>query len=136
MAAHRKQDDLTWQETTSFSIPQSVYPVDVPAWWLLKKKNAMFHTAEGRGDFARLMMASSLLTLQDTVKARSVDQNFKDVLAYLLTLTPPKYSGTIDQTLASTGKTLFLKIAQNAMEKTKVQIAILNFTRCTKRSRH
>ena len=109
LAAHRKHDDLTWQETPSFTIPQSVYPVDVPAWWLLKKKNAMFHTAEGRGDFARLMMASSLLTLQDTVKARSVDQNFKDVLAYLLTLTPPKYSGTIDQTLASTGKTLFLK---------------------------
>ena len=107
LAAHRNQDDLTWKDNPSFTIPNEVYPVDVPAWWLLKKKNAMFYTAEGRGDFARLMMASSLLTLQDSTKAREVDNHFADVYAYLKTLNAPKYGKAIDDELANKGKTIF-----------------------------
>jgi hypothetical protein len=35
-------------------IPEQVVPSDVPAWWLLKKKNGMFYTAFGRGDFRKI----------------------------------------------------------------------------------
>ncbi|MCB0648110.1 MAG: c-type cytochrome [Saprospiraceae bacterium] len=107
LAAHRKQDDLSWVDQPNFPIPNEVYPVDVPAWWLLKKKNAMFHTAEGRGDFARLMMASSLLTLRDSTKAREVDQHFADVKAFIYALDPPPYKKPINNELASQGKLLF-----------------------------
>lgn len=109
LAAHRNQTDLSWLDEPNFTIPDEVFPVDVPAWWLLKKKNAMFHTAEGRGDFARLMMASSLLTLQDSTKAREVDNHFADVRAFLNTLDPPPYPGEIDTELAQQGEVLFKK---------------------------
>ena len=107
LAAHRNQDDLTWLKEPSIEIPDLVVPADPPAWWLLKKKNAMFTTGVGRGDFARLMMASSLLTLQDTTQAREVDHHFTDVLAYINTLEPPKYNGDVDNNLASVGMDLF-----------------------------
>ena len=107
LAAHRNQKDLTWTDEPNFLIPDEVHPVDVPAWWLLKKKNAMFHTGEGRGDFARLMMASSLLTLQDSSKAREVDLHFADVKAFILSLSPPKYPQKIDEALASNGELIF-----------------------------
>ncbi len=107
LAAHRNRDDLTWQEEATMEIPEEVVPADPPAWWLLKKKHAMFTTGVGRGDFARLMMASSLLTLQDTVKAREVDEHFADVLAFINTIEPPKYRGVVDQELAEVGRSLF-----------------------------
>jgi mono/diheme cytochrome c family protein len=107
LAAHRNPVDFTWQNDPQIPIPDEVIPTDVPAWWLLKKKNAMFYNALGRGDFARTMMASGLLTLQDTTEAREIDQNFGDVLAYLYSLEPPSYPLSINQTLADEGKLIF-----------------------------
>lgn len=107
LAAHRNKDDLTWREEAGLPIPDEVVPADPPAWWLLKKKNAMFTTAVGRGDFARLMMASSLLTLQDTIKAREVDSHFADVLSFINTLGAPIYPKEIDSELALQGELLF-----------------------------
>jgi mono/diheme cytochrome c family protein len=107
LAAHRNKDDLRWSNNPLTPIPKEVIPADVPAWWLLKKKNAMFSTGIGRQDFARIMMASSVLTLQDTVKAREVDNNFDDVLAYILSLTPPEYPGNINETKAMRGAEIF-----------------------------
>jgi len=109
LAAHRDKDDLTWQESPMMKIPKEVVPADPPAWWLLKKKHAMFTTGVGRGDFARLMMASSLLTLQDTVKAREVDTHFADVLAFINTIQAPAYPDVINQELADVGQVLFEK---------------------------
>lgn len=112
LAAHRDQNDLSWIENPTFSIPQELYPVDVPPWWVLKKKNTMFSTAIGRGDFARLMMASSLLTLQDSSRARVVDNNFVDVKEYINTLTAPAYTRDIDQNKADLGKEIFANTCQ------------------------
>jgi hypothetical protein len=84
-----------------------VVHTDVPPLWNLKKRNTMFYTGAGTGDFARLMMASSLLTLNGTDKAKEVDGKFPDVLAYINTLQPPKYKGTINTALVTTGKRLF-----------------------------
>lgn len=107
LAAHRYKDDLSWREEPGLPIPDEVVPADPPAWWLLKKKNAMFTTAVGRGDFARLMMASSLLTLQDTIKAREVDGHFADVLSFINTLEAPSYPEEINQMLVNTGEIVF-----------------------------
>jgi len=109
LAAHRNRDDLTWVEDLMIDLPDEVIPTDVPPWWLLKKKNAMFYTGVGRGDYARISMASSTLTLKDTVKAREIDNKFADVIAFIKTLEPPKYPYPIDMQLAEEGEALFIK---------------------------
>lgn len=107
LAAHRDRHTLAWQDNPSIDYPNEVVPVDVPAWWQLRKKNSMFWTALGRGDYAKISMASSLLTLTDTAKARQVNEHFGDVMTYLHTLEPPAYPDATDDALVSEGKTLF-----------------------------
>ena len=107
LASHRNPADLTWRENDPWGIPKEVIPTDVPAWWLMKKKNTMFYTGVGTGDFARIMMASSLVSLQDSSQARKIDQRFPDVLAYIKSLPSPTYKGTIDQQKATEGKAIY-----------------------------
>ena len=109
LAAHRDPVTFTWNDKAKMKVPDQVIPTDVPAWWLLKKKNAMFYSGFGRGDFGRFLMASNLLTVKDTNEAREVDSHFNDVLAYLQSIAPPKYPGKISQELANKGKTLFVQ---------------------------
>lgn len=107
LVAHRDPQTLRWSDSALMPIPDEVIPSDVPAWWLLKKKNAMFYNGFGRGDFGRFLMASNLLTTTDSSEAAEVDSKISDVLAYLYTLKPPKYPGVIDQALAETGRGIF-----------------------------
>lgn len=107
LAAHRDPGTLHWNDSPSLPIPKEVIPTDVPAWWLLKKKNAMFYNGFGRGDFGKFLMASNLLTVTDTAEANEVDRHIPSVLSWLLTLQPPKYPHPIDSALAGTGKRLF-----------------------------
>ncbi|MEP6676092.1 MAG: hypothetical protein ABJA78_13100 [Ferruginibacter sp.] len=107
LASHRDPETLTWSDKTLLSLPDGIVPTDVPAWWLLKKKNAMFYNGFGRGDFSRFLMASNLLTVTDTAEAKDVDNHFPDVLAYINSITPPKYPKAIDQTLADKGNVIF-----------------------------
>lgn len=107
LAAHRNPQTLEWSDTALLPIPNEVIPTDVPAWWLLKKKNAMFYTGFGRGDFSKFLMLSNLLTVIDTAEAREVSTHFTDVLAYIHTLEPPAYPKEIDKKLAKKGKRVF-----------------------------
>lgn len=107
LASHRDPVTFKWLGKPQLPIPDEVIPTDVPAWWLLKKKNGMFYTGFGRGDFPRFLMAANLLTVNDTSEAAEVLTHFDDVLAYLYTLTPPKYPKPIQQDLANQGKVLF-----------------------------
>jgi len=107
LAAHRDPEDLTWRKEPAMPIPEQVIPTDVPPWWLLKKKNAMFYTGNGRGDFARIMMASSLLTLNDSKEAAAVDRRFADVLAYIESIEPPRYPWKLKPDLVKRGKAVF-----------------------------
>jgi hypothetical protein len=107
LAAHRDPVTFIWNSTARLNIPSQVIPSDVPPWWLLRKKNAMFYTGFGRGDFGRFLMASNLLTVNDTAESREVDNHMPDVLAYIYSLRPPAYPKTIDQELAKEGETVF-----------------------------
>jgi len=69
LAAHRDKETLEWNDVPSISIPTEVVATDIPPWWVLKKKNAMFYAGNGRGDYSRYLMASSLLTMKDSSKA-------------------------------------------------------------------
>jgi mono/diheme cytochrome c family protein len=107
LVAHRDPESFKWSKKALLEIPDEVIPSDVPAWWLLKKKNAMFYNGFGRGDFAKFLMASNLLTVTDTTEAAEVYTHFSDVLAYIKSINPPKFAGTINQELALHGEQVF-----------------------------
>jgi mono/diheme cytochrome c family protein len=109
LAAHRDPRTLEWRAAPRFPLPapSRVIPTDVPALWLLRKKHAMFYTGSGRGDFARIMMAASLLTLRDADELRELEPHFVDVLAYLEQLEAPAWPGPLDTGLAARGERVF-----------------------------
>ena len=107
LVAHRDPQTLEWRDKPILDIPEEVIPTDVPAWWLVKKKNAIFYNGFGRGDFGRFLMLSNILTVKDTSEASEVFRHFGDVLAYIRSITPPKYPLPINDSLANTGKQLF-----------------------------
>ena len=107
LVAHRDPQTLKWSESNLMPLPTEIIPTDVPAWWLLKKKNAMFYNGFGRGDFGRFLMASNLLTVSDTSEAREVDSHFNDVLSYIYSINAPKYPKPVDEKLAANGKKVF-----------------------------
>jgi len=109
LVAHRDPVSLEWQEEPQLEIPDILLPTDVPPWWHLKKKHAMFYTAIGRGDFSKFLMASSLLTMQDTIQAQEIDHLFPDVLAWINTLEAPKYPREINSQMAEKGQAIFEK---------------------------
>ncbi len=113
LSAHRDANTLVWNETPAYEIPQELIPTDVPPWWVLKKKNAMFYSALGNGDFCRFLMGSSLLTMANDSTAQQLDDKFPDLLAYLYTLEPPVYPENINNTIAEEGKAIF---AENCQE--------------------
>ncbi len=106
--AHRDPATLAWSDEPRLPLPADrPIPVDVPAWWLMKKKTAMFHTGAGRGDHARIMMTASVLCVDDVATAERIDAYFPDIRAYILSLEPPRYPGTIDAALAARGRRTF-----------------------------
>ncbi len=109
LTAYRDKNTLEQLDNPAIAIPDEVIPSDVPAWWLLKKKNALFFHGIGRKDYARAMITMVLATIKDVDKAIEVDQKFKDILAYIKTIEPPKYPFDINSSLASQGEEVFLK---------------------------
>lgn len=107
LVAHRDPQTLEWQKSALLTIPDEVIPTDVPAWWLLKKKNAMFYNGFGRGDFGKFLMLSNILTVKDTAEAREVFSHFGDVLAYIKSIEPPKYPYPINQAITNIGKAIY-----------------------------
>lgn len=109
LAAHRRASDLSWIDEAQFDIPAETVPTDVPAWWLMKKKNALYYNGLGRGDFARLASASGMLTMLDSTEARRIDSQMPDLMAWIRTIEPPRYPYPIDHELAAAGKKIFEK---------------------------
>lgn len=108
LVSHRNPQTLEWSDKNLLDLPTEIIPTDVPAWWLLKKKNAMFYNGFGRGDYGRFLMASNLLTVTDTTEAKEVDSHFNDVLAFINSIQPPKFPKPIDAVMAAEGKTVFM----------------------------
>jgi mono/diheme cytochrome c family protein len=108
LMAHRDPATLAWSDTAKIDLPPvSVAPVDVPPWWRMKKKTAMFYDTAGRGDHARIMMAASLLCTDSVDEASAIDASFVDVRAWIETMSPPKWPWSIDSALAAKGRQTF-----------------------------
>jgi mono/diheme cytochrome c family protein len=107
LAAHRDPATFKWHDTALLAIPQEVIPSDVPPWWLLRKKHAMFYNGFGRGDFGKFLMASNLLTVNDTAESREVDSHFNNVLSYIYSLQPPRYPRSVNEKLVKKGGVVY-----------------------------
>ena len=106
--AHRDRDTLAWSDEPLMPLPPDyVVPVDVPPWWRMAKKNAMFYTAAGRGDHARIMMTASTLCTDSVPEAAAIDAYFPDVRAFIRSIPPPVYPFPVDAALAEQGKAVF-----------------------------
>ncbi|MEO7331541.1 MAG: c-type cytochrome [Minicystis sp.] len=106
--AHRDPKTLAWSETPLLDLPpKEVVPVDVPPWWRMAKKNAMFYVAGGKGDHARIMMTASTLCTDSVAEAQAIDAYFPDVQAWITSIKPPVFTGAIDAFLAAQGKEVF-----------------------------
>jgi mono/diheme cytochrome c family protein len=81
--------------------------VSVPPWWRMQKKHAMFYSAGGRGDHARIMVLASTLCTDTVEEAQRIDAYAPDIRAYIASLAPPRYPFPIDQALAAQGEQVF-----------------------------
>jgi mono/diheme cytochrome c family protein len=106
-AMHRDPSDLSYREQPNFEMPDYNIATDVPPLWLMKKKNSLYYTAVGRGDFTKLLFQAALLGIPDSTQARVAITRFKDVLAWLETLEAPEYPFPVNQQLAAEGEKLF-----------------------------
>lgn len=80
---------------------------DIPAWWLMKRKQTMYHTGGGHARSIRTMMAFLLNPLNSGDYIKKQEPVFADIQAYLLSLEAPKYPFAVDRALAETGHRLF-----------------------------
>jgi hypothetical protein len=80
---------------------------DVPAWWLLKKKQTMYHTGGTSAKSVRSLMQFMMSPLNGPEKFSASEKDFQDIQAYLLSLEAPKYPLPIDAALAKEGEALF-----------------------------
>lgn len=80
---------------------------DVPAWWLLKKKQTMYYTGATDARSVRSIMQFMMHPLTTPRDFTAAEPTFKDVQAYLLSLDAPKYPLAIDESLAARGQAVF-----------------------------
>ena len=80
---------------------------DPPPWWRAKKKNALFYNGMARGDHRGTMALATSVCVDDIVEAERVDGLFRDMQAYVTTVTAPLYKRSIDAELAKKGKAVF-----------------------------
>jgi mono/diheme cytochrome c family protein len=76
----------------------------------MRRKNAMFYNASGRGDHARIMMTASALCTDSVAEARMIDSYFPDVRAYIASIQPPPWPFMTDTTRASRGREVFNRV--------------------------
>jgi len=104
---YRDPQTLEYVDTPAYAIENYNIATDTPPLWNVAKKNALYYTAVGRGDFTKLLFQASVLGIPDSTQAREAQRTFVDVLAWLRALEPPKYTGEVDAVLAEAGRLIF-----------------------------
>ena len=108
-AAASMRDPYTfeWQEEPIFDVPLGGYTSDVPPWRNVKKKAALYYNGMGRGDFAKMVMQTSVVAIASTEQAKEIHSNFDDLIAWIYQLEPPTYPQPIDQEAKNRGQVVF-----------------------------
>jgi len=105
--AHRTLGTLAWNDNPVFPIPSNVIGSDVPPLWNVRFKDALYYNGMGRGDFTKLLMQVAVVAVEDTVTARRINNNFKDVLAWLQQIPAPIYPNPLNADLVAEGLKIY-----------------------------
>lgn len=81
---------------------------DAPPWWNIKKKRHLYADG-GVPKSHRALMQFLLLPKNGPEKFREWESDYRDVLAWIESLEPPKYPFAIDDALAARGEPLFVQ---------------------------
>jgi mono/diheme cytochrome c family protein len=119
LLAHHDPNTLAWSEEPLKAVavydefgkimPDARLTSDPPPWWRAKKKHALFYNGMARGDHRGTMALATSVCVDNIPEAERVDGLFKDMQAYLVTITAPVYKRRIDTALAAQGKPIFTR---------------------------
>lgn len=110
---YRDPIDLSYTEEAQYEVRAYNIGSDIPALWHLQKKNALYYTAVGRGDFTKLLFQASVLGIQDSSSARQAQEKFVHITAWIRALEPPVYPQMMDEKMASRGEAIFAEHCQS-----------------------
>ncbi len=102
-----RDSDLAIRKGSDIHVPKMVHhDLDAPPFWNLKKKRMIY--IDGFVEKShRVIMQFVLLPSNKAETIKSWENDYRDVLAFAESMTPPVYPGPIDQGLASQGKVIF-----------------------------
>lgn len=87
--------------------------IDFPAWWLMKKKHALYQAGTGRGAMADHLISMSWFSSDGIEESEEILNNFAHLQKWLEEdIEVPKFEDfgpRIDRTLANAGKPVFLR---------------------------
>ncbi len=119
LLAHHDPQTLEWSETPLLDydvldangepMVEARLTSDPPPWWRAKKKNALFYNGMARGDHRGTMALASSVCVDSVPEANRIDGLFKDMQAYIGTITAPVYKRSIDRARARTGEGIFAR---------------------------
>jgi len=117
LMTHHDRETLAWSDepVTDMQVVdvhgdpvlEPIVTSDPPPWWRSKKKNALFYNGMARGDQRGTMALATSVCVDDVPRALEVDEQFRHIHAYLLTLTAPEYPYAIDRSRADEGAEIF-----------------------------
>ncbi len=85
------------------------HDMDAPPWWHFRRKEFLYADAFASKSH-RGLMQFMLVPQNGPEKFRAWEDEFRDVFAYMESLTPPKYPHAIDQALAAKGRVAFNRV--------------------------
>jgi mono/diheme cytochrome c family protein len=82
------------------------HDMDAPAWWHYRTRKSLY--ADGFAAKGHRMLMQFLLVKENgPEKFAAWEDEFRDIEAWIASLEPPRWPGTIDASLAAAGKTVF-----------------------------
>ncbi|MCB9741195.1 MAG: c-type cytochrome [Alphaproteobacteria bacterium] len=107
-ALQRDPETMAWLDEPQQPIAFDVLPYDVPPWWHMAKKNAMFTNAAVQGDYTAFVMNGSMACTETRAQAEDVVAHAADVRAFVESVQPPAWPfAEPDARMARKGERLF-----------------------------
>jgi mono/diheme cytochrome c family protein len=117
LMVHHDRESLTWSDTPFTPlvaydhdgnvIADPRMTSDPPPWWRAHKKHALFYNGMARGDHRGTMALATSVCVDDIARARVVDDQFRDIQAFVNSVRAPAWPRALDQALAASGKAVF-----------------------------
>jgi mono/diheme cytochrome c family protein len=119
LMVHHDRETLAWSDTELAPlqpVDENGAPIadprltsDPPPWWRVHKKHALFYNGMARGDHRGTMALATSVCVDDVPRAEVVDQQFRDIQAYVASVRAPAWPRAVDAELVASGKTVFTR---------------------------